>query len=152
SVTLKKGSATRWHPLHRHDRKIKATSDLGSGRGDFYRRTWPEKPAKLGRFSVKDVDMLPEMTPAVSRAIEAAQRWASRFAADAVSRVHLLCGLLEEEEGRAATLLVQVGLDLAALQQDLRAGASSEASASEAELGSAARQVLTEARDVARSL
>jgi thiamine-phosphate pyrophosphorylase len=55
--------------------------------------------------------MLPDMTPAVERALEAAQRWARRLGAADVQPLHLLQGLLDEEEGRAAALLRHAGLD-----------------------------------------
>jgi thiamine-phosphate pyrophosphorylase len=52
--------------------------------------------------------MLPELTPAVERAVAAARELAG--AAD-VRTIHLLHGLLAEEEGRAATLLRGAGAD-----------------------------------------
>src|SRR5690349_13638085 len=48
--------------------------------------------------------MLPELTPAVSRALETAQAHARRENAVAVGSVHPLHGLLDEEEGLAADL------------------------------------------------
>src|SRR5438132_1235322 len=53
--------------------------------------------------------MLPSMTPAVTRALEAARRYAGGAAA--VEPAHLLHGLLEEEDGRPATLAAEAGLD-----------------------------------------
>lgn len=55
--------------------------------------------------------MLPDMTPAVERALEAAQRWARRLGSTDVQPLHLLQGLLDEEEGRVAALLRNAGLD-----------------------------------------
>jgi thiamine-phosphate pyrophosphorylase len=55
--------------------------------------------------------MLPESTPAVERALEYARRLAQSAGADAVQPLHLLHGLLQEEEGRAAQVAVQAGLD-----------------------------------------
>jgi thiamine-phosphate pyrophosphorylase len=54
--------------------------------------------------------MLANVTPAVSRAWEAAQQWCRRQGASAILPEHLLWGLLEEEEGRAATVLARFGL------------------------------------------
>jgi thiamine-phosphate pyrophosphorylase len=50
------------------------------------------------------------LTPAAARALEAAQLLASRLGFPETLPVHLLHGLLEEEEGRAAVLLTQAGL------------------------------------------
>jgi thiamine-phosphate pyrophosphorylase len=55
--------------------------------------------------------MLPELTPAVERAVAAARDLAR---AAEVRPPHLLHGLLAEEEGRAATLLLGAGVDPAA--------------------------------------
>jgi thiamine-phosphate pyrophosphorylase len=52
----------------------------------------------------------------VSRAAEVAQRLACGQGADAVTPFHLLCGLLAEEEGRAADLAQSAGLGLAAFR------------------------------------
>lgn len=65
--------------------------------------------------------MLPEMTPAVARALEAAQKWAARTAGKAITPEYLLYGLLDEEEGRAVLLLKDAGLDLRLVQQALAA-------------------------------
>jgi thiamine-phosphate pyrophosphorylase len=63
--------------------------------------------------------MLPELTPAVARALEAAQRHARARGGDSVQPLDLLHGLLEEEEGRAAVLAVGAGLDHAAYRRDV---------------------------------
>jgi thiamine-phosphate pyrophosphorylase len=55
--------------------------------------------------------MLPELTPAVARALQCAQRDARRHGSPDVRPEHLLHGLLEEEEGRASVLLAHAGLD-----------------------------------------
>jgi thiamine-phosphate pyrophosphorylase len=60
--------------------------------------------------------MIPDMTPAVARALEAAQQHARGRGAAAVHPEDLLRGLLEEEEGRAALLLTGAGLDRASYQ------------------------------------
>jgi thiamine-phosphate pyrophosphorylase len=61
--------------------------------------------------------MLPELTPAVERALQAAQAHAHKAGAAEVHPLHLLHGLLEEEEGRAAGLVLAAGLDYAAYRQ-----------------------------------
>src|SRR6266550_1813584 len=70
--------------------------------------------------------MLPEMTPAVCRALDAARGWAARLGTDEVAALHLLCGLLEEEEGRATALLRAADVDVESLRRDLGFGASLE--------------------------
>lgn len=56
-------------------------------------------------------DMLPSMTPAVGRAVEAARRFVGDAAS--VEPAHLLHGLLDEEFGGAAALAERAGLDYA---------------------------------------
>ncbi|HXG12794.1 MAG TPA: thiamine phosphate synthase [Gemmataceae bacterium] len=53
--------------------------------------------------------MSPNFTPAATRALEAAQLWAHAEGAAEVRPVHLLHGLLQEDEGRAAVLLTRAG-------------------------------------------
>jgi thiamine-phosphate pyrophosphorylase len=62
--------------------------------------------------------MLPDMTPAVARALQAAQRWARGRQSAAVMPGDVLAGLLEEEEGQAATLLVRASANLSRLRQE----------------------------------
>lgn len=61
--------------------------------------------------------MVPNLTPAVGRAMQAAQECARVLGALHVRPAHLLQALLREEEGRAAALLQGAGLDLAAYLQ-----------------------------------
>jgi thiamine-phosphate pyrophosphorylase len=61
--------------------------------------------------------MVSNVTPAVSRALEAARQWSRRHGAREILPQHLLWGLLEEQEGRAATLLAQSGLEAPALSE-----------------------------------
>lgn len=70
--------------------------------------------------------LLPNLTPAVARALEAAQAWAARLGGAEVLPEHLLHGLLDEAEGRAAQLLTQAGLDFAAFRQEVASRASPE--------------------------
>lgn len=55
--------------------------------------------------------MLPDHTPAVARAFQAAQQHAHARSA-VVEPVHLLAGLLDEDEGQAALRLSQLGVSL----------------------------------------
>src|SRR5262245_25852953 len=63
--------------------------------------------------------MLPEMTPAVSRAVQASQQRAHSRGASEVGPPDLLHGLLDEEDGRAARLLAGAGADVAAVRASL---------------------------------
>lgn len=56
--------------------------------------------------------MNPELTPAAERALQASLTWASRLGAPEVEPVHVLLGLLEEEEGQPAVLLQKQGVIL----------------------------------------
>jgi thiamine-phosphate pyrophosphorylase len=60
--------------------------------------------------------MLPELTPAVARAVELARAYAFRLGVSEVLPLYLLHGLLAEEEGRAATLALAAGLDAPAFR------------------------------------
>jgi thiamine-phosphate pyrophosphorylase len=62
--------------------------------------------------------LLPNLTPAVARALEAAQSWAVRLGASEILPEHLLHGLLDEAEGRAAQLLTRAGLDFATFRHE----------------------------------
>jgi thiamine-phosphate pyrophosphorylase len=63
--------------------------------------------------------MLPDFTPAVGRALQAAQDYARRRGATEVQPLHLLQGLLDEEEGRAALLLARGRIFAATVKQAL---------------------------------
>lgn len=54
--------------------------------------------------------MLPDLTPAAARALEKAQQRARAEGDVDVRSPHLLAGLLDEEEGRVADMLVRAGL------------------------------------------
>ena len=90
-----------------------------------------------------------EYTPAVSRALEAAQEFALQAAATAVQVEHLLQALVRDDEERPALLLAQAGLDLARYRRILQAA---ERSAADPELpiANSVRLVLNEARQLAR--
>ncbi len=59
--------------------------------------------------------MHPQLSPAVERALEAARA----LGGPAIQPAHLLHGLLTEDEGRAATLLREAGVDVAAARAAL---------------------------------
>jgi thiamine-phosphate pyrophosphorylase len=63
--------------------------------------------------------MLPDMTPAVARALDLAQAHAHGQGATELGPVHLLDALLAEEEGRAALLVIAAGLDWPAYRRSL---------------------------------
>jgi thiamine-phosphate pyrophosphorylase len=66
------------------------------------------------------------LTEAAARSVEAAQFWARRLHAQAVQPTHLLLGLLDEEEGRAALLLGQAGLSAATVREHLAPAAGAD--------------------------
>jgi thiamine-phosphate pyrophosphorylase len=89
--------------------------------------------------------MLPSLTPGVSRALDAARRYAD---AGEVEPIHLLHGLLEEEDGRAAALTEEAGLERARyLEARGEAGA-----AGERPLARATEALLFRARELAYDL
>src|SRR3954447_21604121 len=82
---------------------------VANNTGDWRRAGW------TGRGAEAEV-MATELTPAVGRAVEAAQRHARADNAESVTPLHLLAGLLEEDEGSAASLVIDAGLDLGAFR------------------------------------
>jgi thiamine-phosphate pyrophosphorylase len=97
--------------------------------------------------------MLPDLTPAVTRALDAARAWAARLSAPSVEPEHLLHGLLDEEEGRAATLLRDAGLDVAGLRRDVTARSTpvaDHAGEAPSPLAAATEGVLHQAAGIAR--
>jgi thiamine-phosphate pyrophosphorylase len=96
-----------------------------------------------------------DLTPAASRALNTAQRLANEQGMAFVQPVHLLWALLDEEEGRAATLLARGGLAPADAQQLVASAAGAGARPSEnrsPDLSGQVRDVLDYARDVAADL
>src|SRR5262245_61386161 len=71
-------------------------------------------PGPLAREEVRagprTSSMPAELTPAVLRALEVARQRAHRLGAAEVAPIHLLHGLLAEEEGRSSLLLSRHGL------------------------------------------
>ncbi len=92
--------------------------------------------------------MLPELTPAVERAVTAARELARAVGAADVQSLHLLHGLLAEEEGRAATLLLGAGVDPVAARTLLADLASRELAGAGQDIGA----LLEEARELSGEL
>src|SRR2546421_7278326 len=93
--------------------------------------------------------------PAAERALEGARRRAHHGGSGAVEPRHLLLGLAEEEEGRAATLLTDAGLAPAALFRSLGADPTPAPPLPDAgvvPLGDAGEEALADARVLAAEL
>lgn len=92
-----------------------------------------------------------DCTPAAARALDAARAWARRHSAPVVAPIHLLLGLIEEDEGRAATLLRAAGIDASHLRSTIVLTLPAETSpAVDADLPFAAESqaALEQARDL----
>src|SRR5262245_29705157 len=63
--------------------------------------------------------MVADVTPAVERALNAAQEHARRRGAAAVQPVHILAGLVEEPEGQAALSRARLGVAIDSLRTAL---------------------------------
>ena len=92
-----------------------------------------------------------DATPAVTRAWEIAQQWASRLQSRLVEPAHLLQGLIQEDEGRAWRLLSQAGLDPQAIRQAMPPG-EDEISRGKLNPSEALRDILSRALELARGL
>lgn len=90
-----------------------------------------------------------EPTPAVVRALQAAHLLARASGSEVVETGHLLRGLLQEEEGRAASLLREAGLDVSAYHPP---AVLTEDESPPLPLQPAARSILSEARGLAHEL
>lgn len=90
------------------------------------------------------------MTPAVSRALQSASRWAKQEGMNAVLPAHILWALLEEEEGRAVTLLKNAQLDWEEFQQARPVSLDEEESDKELTISDECREILIDARELAR--
>jgi thiamine-phosphate pyrophosphorylase len=97
--------------------------------------------------------MLPELTPAVARALEWAQRRAGHVGVTEVPPLYLLQALLMEEEGRAAELAEAAGLDAPAFRASFAAADfSSSEPVPEVALHPRAHSAFFAARELAREL
>lgn len=90
-----------------------------------------------------------ECTPAVERALAAARRRAAQEPAREVVPEHLLRSLLQESEGRAASLLRRAGLPTEGLEKHFQAPAATEVTDEIAEFGPAVEAILASARALA---
>lgn len=97
--------------------------------------------------------MLPDLTPAAARTLQAAQEWARRTGDATVLPSHILASLLDEEEGQAAQALLRAGFSLEVLRQLFAPkGAAAPASTPSAEplaLDDRTWQTLVRAREIA---
>jgi thiamine-phosphate pyrophosphorylase len=95
--------------------------------------------------------ILPDFTPAVVRALEAAQDWARRFDAAEIQPHHLLLSLLAEEEGKAGLLLARCGASVSVVHQRFAGPNRAKAQPSEARLplSQATEEILCAAREPA---
>ncbi len=87
--------------------------------------------------------MIEPYTPAVERALAAAADLARRDGSARVTPAHMLLGLLQEEEGRAAVLLLGAGLSLADARRAINAESPAELTPPERVVG-AARELAEE--------
>src|SRR5262245_47273147 len=96
-----------------------------------------------------------DWTPAVTRALQAAEARARGLGAPAVRPEDLLHGLLAEEEGRAASLPAQAGADVAGARRALEgrpAAGPPQPAGTPLPLGPAAQAALVDARGLAPAL
>lgn len=96
--------------------------------------------------------MTAELTPAVVRALEAAQRHAASRGVASVEPLDVLHGLLEEDEGRAAALVIGAGLDHAAYRGEVGVPPPTPAGAAPLPLHAEAWEALEHARSLAVEL
>src|SRR5439155_17634841 len=91
-----------------------------------------------------------EHTPALTFALHRAAGYARRAGAASVTPLHLLLGLLGEEEGQAAGLLSGSGVDRASARQHLGLIDEAPADTHPMPLHAATQQALARARELAR--
>src|SRR5947199_9943873 len=98
--------------------------------------------------------MFSDLTPAVARALDSAQRYAMDEGATEIQPQHLLHALLEEEEGRAAVSAQRAGLDWSAYRAPLVPGSSTNLGAvpPRCPLHDRTQNALLHARRLAREL
>ena len=93
--------------------------------------------------------MYPDCTPAVIRAVAMAQQFARQAAAPEVQPLHLLGGLVAEEEGQAAACLARLGPDPGAVRRALgRIPPPPTAEATWLPMGALVQQALAHARSL----
>lgn len=96
--------------------------------------------------------MLPELTPAVARALETAQLYAAALGMSETPSLYVLHALLAEEEGRAASLAVAAGLDADAFRASLSTPDAKPQADQATPLHPRTQSALLAARDLAREL
>src|SRR5438132_641615 len=90
-----------------------------------------------------------EHTPALTFALQRAAGYARRAGADAIAPVHLLLGLLADDEGQPAVLLSGAGVGREALRERLGLIEGAAADSDEIALCPDVRAVLSRARELA---
>lgn len=91
-----------------------------------------------------------EYTSAVQIALERSSAWAERLGAPEVLPLHLLLGLLHEEEGRPALLLAGAGVSADSIRRALGASAALDGpSSAKVPLAASVQEILSQAGDVA---
>jgi thiamine-phosphate pyrophosphorylase len=90
-----------------------------------------------------------DCTPAVVRALEAADRWARRQAKTEILPLHLLAALVEEEEGQAAVMLARLGPAPALVRAAFGNGGTMLRGAAPLPLADLSLQALSRARELA---
>src|SRR5438105_2217582 len=90
-----------------------------------------------------------EYTPALTFALQRAAGYARRAGADAIAPLHLLLGLVAEEEGQPAILLAAAGVNRAALRDRLGLLEDAPADAEEIAVNPETRAALSRARELA---
>src|SRR5437588_1845432 len=93
--------------------------------------------------------MFSELTPAVERAVLAAQARAGTRGAARVQSEDLLYGLLQEEEGRPCVLLSQAGADVGTISASLEVAKTAHVSESPLPFDKLSEEVLNHAADLA---
>lgn len=90
-----------------------------------------------------------DCTDAVIRALEAAGQWARRQTKTEIEPIHLLAGLVEEEEGQAAALLARLGSAPSAVRAAFGNGGMVYLGAPSLPLSALSEQAFSRARELA---
>src|SRR5436190_22835654 len=90
-----------------------------------------------------------EHTPALTFALQRAAGYARRAGADALAPLHLLLGLLADDEGQPATLLAGAGVRREALREQLGLIEGAPADPEAMPVEPATRRILARARELA---
>src|SRR5437879_900606 len=90
-----------------------------------------------------------ENTPALTFALQRAAGYARRAGADAIAPLHLLLGLLGDDEGQPATLLAAAGVPRERLRETFGLIDDAPADADTPPLAADTRRILARAADLA---